>query len=392
MPRCVSHAAERRDVRSHAPRGNEMHFYYENHPMMISAPSAPLNIPTGVRCLYGEELANRLPHLEAWTLGEPISPLGRHPRWLKVLEQSLGHSVYMLEAFDGDRTTGVLPLAFVHSYLFGRYLVSLPYLNSNGVVAADEETRRRVIERAVQLADELQVRHLELRHEQAVEHPALNARMDSKVHMRLKLPDFPGPLWEQLPAKVRNQVRKGEKSDLKIEWGGVERLDEFYAVFSRNMRDLGTPVYGRSLFASILRHFPNEAELCVVRQGDAAVAAALLLHGRGVTEVPSASSLREYNSTCANMFMYWNLLERAVRRGQGVFDFGRSTVDGGTYKFKKQWGAVAEPAVWQYYVRDGDAGELRPDNPRYQRLIRLWQRLPVRLTRWIGPSIVRGIP
>ena len=100
-----------------------------------------------------------------------------------------------------------------------------------------------------------------------------------------------------------------------------------------------------------------------------------------MTEVPTASSLREFNPTCANMLMYWHLLDRAVDRGQAVFDFGRSTPDGPTFKFKKQWGAVPHPAAWQYHVREGDGGDMRPDNPRYQRAIRLWQRLPVRLTR-----------
>ena len=175
-------------------------------------------------------------------------------------------------------------------------------------------------------------------------------------------------------------------------WGGEELLAEFYEVFSRNMRDLGTPVYGRQLFRSALRHFPGRAELCVVRAGEAPAAAALLLHGRGVTEVPSASSLRRYNPTCANMLLYWHLLERAVGRGQGAFEFGRSTVESNTYRFKRQWGAEPYPAEWQYYLRTGKAGEMRPDNPRYQRFIRLWQRLPVPVTRWLGPRIVRGVP
>jgi FemAB-related protein (PEP-CTERM system-associated) len=158
------------------------------------------------------------------------------------------------------------------------------------------------------------------------------------------------------------------------------------------MRDLGTPVYGQALFRAVLRRFPGDAELCVVRSGALPVAGALLLHGRGVSEVPSASSLREHNHTCANMLLYWSLLERAVHRGQSVFDFGRSTVDGPTYRFKKQWGARPEPAVWQYYVRSGAPDAVRPDNPRYRGLIRVWQNLPVALTRWLGPAIVRGIP
>jgi FemAB-related protein (PEP-CTERM system-associated) len=319
-------------------------------------------------------------------------PLSRLPSWLGVLADGLRHTAYCIEAVEDGRTRGLLPLAYVRSLLFGRFLVSLPYLNSAGVLADDPAVAGRLIDRAVALADELKVRYLELRHEQPVEHPALTERMTGKVHMRLALPARADGLWDALPAKVRNQVRKGQKCGLEVAWGGGELLREFYAVFSRNMRDLGTPVYGRGLFTSVLQQFPQRAEFCVVRYGGRPVAAALLLHGLGVSEVPSASSLREHNLTCANMLMYWHLLERAVQRGQAVFDFGRSSVDGSTFRFKKQWGAEPSPASWQYYVRRGSIAAVRPDNPRYSRMIRLWQRLPVALTRLIGPPIVRGIP
>ena len=92
------------------------------------------------------------------------------------------------------------------------------------------------------------------------------------------------------------------------------------------------------------------------------------------------------------MLMYWNLLERAIQRGQESFDFGRSTPGTSVCKFKEQWGAKPEPAEWQYYTRAGNSNDMRPDNPRYERLIRVWKRLPVWLTRWVGPTIVRGIP
>jgi FemAB-related protein (PEP-CTERM system-associated) len=360
---------------------------------MVPAPSPNSACPLSVRVYAGRELASRLPYLRAFVKVNVPAPLSRDPAWLTVLERSFQHEVFALEALDGDRTCGFLPLAYVRSLLFGRYLVSLPYLNSNGVIAENADARKALVDRAVALADELKVRHLELRHEAAVEHSALTGKLTSKVHMRLPLPSFPGPLWEGLSGKVRNQVRKGEKCGLVVVRGGEELLPEFYDVFSCNMRDLGTPVYGRGLFTAILRQFPGDAELLVARADRQPVAAALLLHGPGVTEVPSASSLREFNHTCANMLLYWKLLERAAERGQQVFDFGRSTVDGNTYRFKKQWGAEPAPAVWQYYRREGgEAGDLRPENPRYQRLIRIWQRLPVRLTRWIGPAIVRGIP
>jgi FemAB-related protein (PEP-CTERM system-associated) len=340
----------------------------------------------------GRGLAGEYPRLAGYLRGKGILALSRHPAWLSVLHEGLGHAPYCLEAVEGAHTCGVLPLTFVHTWLFGRFLVSLPYLNTAGVVADDTESARLLVAEAVRLADKLQVKYLELRHEKGLQDAGLANSGSGKVHMRLGLPRTAGQLWNGFPAKVRNLVRKGQKHALTVAWGGEELLPAFYAVFSHNMRDLGTPVYGRRLFLSVLRQFPGQAELCVVRAGKRAAAAALLLHGQGVTEVPSASALREFNGTSANMLMYWHLMERAAERGQGLFDFGRSTPDSGTYLFKKQWGARPEPAEWQYYRRSGTGPEVRPDNPRYQRLIRLWKKLPVSLTRLLGPAIVRGIP
>jgi len=338
-------------------------------------------------------LPKRLPALEQFVFdgSNPVA-LSKHPAWLTILREGLNHEGFALEARANDLVCGFLPLTFVDTMLFGRFLVSLPYLNSNGVIAESPDVQTLLIDRAAELADELNVRHLELRHEKPLEHPSLSVTITSKVHMRRQLPADTATLWKEYDSKVRNQVRKGEKSDLTVIWGGEELLEPFYAVLSHNMRDLGTPVYGRALFRSILRTFPADAEICLVRLGSVPVATALLLHGPGITEVPTASSIREFNSTCANMLMYRHLLDRAVGRGQAIFDFGRSTMDGPTYTFKKQWGAVPHPAAWQYAVRHGRIGEVRPDDPRYSRMIRLWQKLPVRLTQYIGPPIVRGIP
>ena len=93
--------------------------------------------------------------------------------------------------------------------------------------------------------------------------------------MRLALPGSIDQLWSSFDSKVRNQVRKGEKQECEVAWGGLELLTEFYNVFATNMRDLGTPVFGRKLFKSILLQFPNMAELCVVRFEGRPVAAVL---------------------------------------------------------------------------------------------------------------------
>ena len=313
--------------------------------------------------------------------------------WGAVFGQGLQQKPWYLWATADEHVVGVLPLMFISGPIFGRFLVSQPYLNTGGLLANDARIATRLMNQAVQLADRLNVKQLQLRHEQECSHPALAETSTEKVHMRLELPATSEELWDQLKSKVRSQIRKPLNNDsLTVHFGGAELLDEFYSVFCRNMRDLGTPPFSKGLFAAMLDHFGDAAEICSVHLDGIPVSSGFLLHGPGVTLIPSASSLREYNRSSCNMLMYWHALCRAIDRGQHTFDFGRSSPDAGTWKFKKQWGAKECPAVWQYYLREGEVSDMRPGSGRFDMVIEVWKRLPVWLTRIIGPSIVRGIP
>ncbi|MCO8122481.1 FemAB family PEP-CTERM system-associated protein [Stieleria sp. TO1_6] len=317
---------------------------------------------------------------------------GHDPAWITALAEGLGHQVYVVTDSDGDQIVGVMPLLFVRGPIFGKFLVSLPYLNTGGVWARDQTVAGNLIDAACDLADQLGVKYLECRHEIPVEHPKFNFQRTDKVHMRLPLPDCDDALSKSFRSKLRSQVKKSASYDCQVEFGQSELLNDFYTVFAHNMRDLGTPVFSKKLFSSILNQFDGDAEICVVQHQKQPIAAGLIIHRSGVSEVPSASSLREFNRMGANMLMYRHLLSRAIERGSHTFDFGRSSESSGTYKFKAQWGAQPHPANWQYYVRDGDPNDMRPDAGGKQKLVELWQRLPVWFTKIIGPSIVRGIP
>jgi FemAB-related protein (PEP-CTERM system-associated) len=318
--------------------------------------------------------------------------VGKDPRWVQALCQGLNHTPFVVTATSGGELVGVLPLILVKSAIFGRFLVSLPYVNSAGIIARDDFVASGLIDNAIRLAMIHGANYLELRHEQELKHAGLGESSTAKVHMRLALPATSEELMSQFKSKLRSQIRNGEKKGLTPHWGGKELLEDFYSVFSRNMRDLGTPVYGRGLFQNILAEFGDDAEFCVMRLGARNVAAGLLIHSNGVSEVPSASSLREFNQTNANMVLYWQLLTRAIERGQRTFDFGRCDKDGNHFKFKAQWGAQPQPAIWQYHVLRGRPKDMRPKSAKYQLMIRAWQKLPVQLANAIGPAIVRGIP
>ncbi|MEM9416362.1 MAG: FemAB family XrtA/PEP-CTERM system-associated protein [Planctomycetota bacterium] len=323
---------------------------------------------------------------------------GEHdPCWLDVLRDGLRHKTTALIARQHGHVTGYLPLSLLRSPLFGRHLVSLPYVNRAGVVACDDATAEELIHAAKKLADRKNARYLELRHHgQPVAHASLDHTRDAKVRMVMPLPRDSQALWDGLKAKVRNQVRKGERHDLSIRFGGSELLAGFYSVFATTMRDLGTPVYPKRLFASILHHLGDRAELALVTREGSPIAGALLIHdntaGLRETQVPSACCLHTMHTTCANMWMYRQLIDRAIARGATAFDFGRSSVDSGTYRFKRQWGAQPHATPWQVYLREGALDALRPDDPTNRRKIEAWKKLPVWTTRLIGPAIVRGIP
>lgn len=338
------------------------------------------------------QITQQIPESRAIEQTAQVEHPNHDPRWLSVIEQAFGHRTWTLQSTEFASDDAQLRLALVSTPWFGRYLVSLPYLNSAGITTNDASVAESLIDQAVELADSLDVNYLELRNEHEYQHPQLQHKLSTKALLRLPLPNTSTELWDGFKSKLRSQIRNGERHSFTCHWGRQQLLNDFYNIFSRRMRELGTPVYSKTLFRSILDHFPESAEICCLRSQGKSIAVALLMHGAVVTEVPSACCLSELNSTNANMVFYWHLLQRAVERQNKVFDFGRSTINSSTYRFKQQWGAVAVPSVWQYYLRRGTCAALRPDNPKFSMAIKLWRRLPLMLTRLIGPAIVRGIP
>jgi len=312
--------------------------------------------------------------------------------WRRVIERVFGHRTFYLAARDEQgQIRGVLPLVCLSSRLFGRFLVSLPFVNYGGVLADDAASQRALLERAIDLAKELKVDHVELRHEQVtgLQWPD----KQHKVSMRIQLSEEFDALWKTFPAKLRSQIRRAEKEGMTFRLGRDDALEDFYAVFSRNMRDLGTPVYGKTFFAEILESFPESSRIGVVYLKDQPVAAGFLYGFRRVLEIPWASSDRRYNRLAPNMLLYSSVLKYGCEQGFRVFDFGRSTPGGGTYSFKEQWGAEPVQLHWHYWLANGGPlPDLSPSNTKFKWAISLWQRLPLFVSEHLGPSIVKFIP
>jgi FemAB-related protein (PEP-CTERM system-associated) len=311
--------------------------------------------------------------------------------WREIFGASCGRRTHYLLADRGGEVVGLLPLVSVRSVLFGSFLVSLPWTSYGGLCGTDPKARLALIGEAIRLAREEKARYIEL-HSEEPECPSLIAN-PLKVSMRLSLSSDPDTLWREFPSKLRSQIRRPEKGGLFARLGGVDQLDSFYAVFCRNMRDLGTPVFPRRFFNDILESFPDSSYICCVYSKDRPVAAGLLLGFKDRLEIPWASSLGEFNHLSPNMLLYWQALRLGCEQGYRWFDFGRSTPGGPHYQFKAQWGAEPTQLYWHHWQAASDPlPEMNPQNPRYRLAIHLWRRLPVSLTRLLGPMVARSLP
>lgn len=327
---------------------------------------------------------------DAYVANHPDASVYHLAVWRDMVARVFSRETYYLMARCDGSVSGVLPMVRLKSLIFGDFLVSLPYVTYGGILANDAASREALLNAAVELGQSCGVSHVELRHTEALD--GLPVRTD-KISMHLPLPDDPDTLFSAIGSKLRAQVRRPRKEGATTIVGGVELLDDFYRIFARKYRDLGVPVYPRAWFEEILQRHQGAARIVAVKLNEQTVAASLILGYRGMLEVPYAASLREADRYSVNMLLYWGMLEHAIAEGFDTFDFGRTTPDSGTHRFKKQWGAQPVQLYWHYWLADGgEVPKLNTSNRKYELVVNAWRRLPVPLANFLGPHIVKNLP
>lgn len=345
----------------------------------------------------------------------PEATLYHRYGWKEVVERTYGHKTYCLMAVKKQKKTtgaedcvvGILLLIHLKHIIFGNQLVSMPYFDMGGILADNTTAEIALLSKAVTLGKKLKAGNIELRHKQPLSCLSDDSRNKSvwnntdriqcskrsdKVRMLLDLFDTPEEMMKSFKSKLRSQIKKPIKAGLKATVGGPELLEDFYRVFLVNMRDLGSPVHSNRLMRNIFELFPNESRMVVVYKADEPVASSLIVGIGETLENPWASSLRQYSRLSPNMLLYWTMLEYACDHGYKYFDFGRSTPGEGTYKFKAQWGAVSHQLHWHYIYLNGRIHDKETtEQTKFDRAIQYWKKLPVPVTRIIGPMIRKYI-
>jgi serine/alanine adding enzyme len=329
----------------------------------------------------------------AFVSTRPEATLFHSYAWADSLAQGAGHRPYFLAAQDGrNNIVGVLPLCLVESRLFGRFLVSLPHY-LGGVCAVDDTTADALLAQAIELAKELKADTLEIRGNAPL--PAALARGfcadDHKASFLIDLSAGEAAIWKGLRKQNRNRVRKGEQSQPTLEMGHY-LLDEFWKIFSMNTRAIGSVTFAPRFFGALLDNFGENAQVLLARQAGRPVAAKLVLRYRDTLTMLWGGTVPQEKAEGLNYWLTWETLRYAIATGCTVLDMGRSTVDSGPYHFKSYWGGAELRHHWYSYSLSGRPAEMRAESPRFRLARRTWRKLPLGLTRKLGPWIARQIP
>ena len=318
--------------------------------------------------------------------------------WKEAVERAYSHKGYYLLAEDYGEIIGVFPLIKMQILFLSNQLVSLPFCDIGGCLANSPETETLLINEAIRVGAELKVNSIDIRTNTPQIRTANRQTTVSseKVRMLLDLPHESEILWKKFKSKLRSQISRSTKNGLLFSWGNQDCMNQFYNVFSANMRDLGSPVHAKCWIQAVLDHYGDTARMGLIHKEGTTIGCGIILMTSKRICIPWASTLREYNNLSPNMLLYWSFLEYAADSGHDRFDFGRSTPGEGTYKFKAQWGAEPQKLYWHtVYLgcpppKESESEACKAYGKR-ERLASLWARLPLWAANSLGPHLRRHI-
>jgi len=310
--------------------------------------------------------------------------------WQGLIREVFRHDTYFLYAeTPGGDLLGVLPLAHIASWLFGKSLTGLPFGAYGGVVARDASVADALEREASRLARELAVDYLELRNQQC--RHADWPTQALYVTFKLGIPAVLDDKMLCIPQKRRNMVRKAQKLGLRAVVD--DSVEHFYPVFSENARNHGTPVLPQRYFHALKKVFGERCEILSIHDSEGrCVSSILCFYFKHEVLAYYAGESRVARNTAANDLKYWSVMKRAAERGCTVFDLGRSKKGTGSFEFKRLWGFEPQQLHYQYDLITRDSiPQNNPMNKKYHLFIEGWKRLPLPVAELIGPMLVRNL-
>jgi len=185
-----------------------------------------------------------------------------------------------------------------------------------------------------------------------------------------------------IPASQMAKVRKAIQSGIYIKRGGVDLLQDFYAVYSRNMLRLGSPVLPQRFFENILKGYKyGDAFILCAYKDKKPVGAGFLMSYAGFFENTWFSTLKGFNHLFPSQLLHHEMIQFAIQQGGHTYSFGRSSSGSGVHEYKRRWNTEDSIVYWNYDQ------EGKMDLRKAGFLTQLWKLLPLPLANSLGPLL-----
>ncbi len=319
--------------------------------------------------------------------------------WRDLLARNFAYQPCYLYVEEEGEILGVLPLFLIRSLFFGTRLISIPLCVYGGVVSENKQARALLLQRARELAQRHEVSYLEIRGNPYAsagsvcqeDYSQFNNN-DGHVTFIREIGTNHDENLVRIPRKQRRMIRQAQKHGL-LALMDDNRLRDCYLIYAESLRNLGTPVYAFDYINDLKRTFGDRCRVLIVEFQGKTVAAVLSFFYKDQVLPYYGGSLPDYRHLAPNDFMYWELMCFAATNGYKIFDFGRSKKDTGSFDFKRHWGFEPQPLPYFYYsVSTKEISDATVLNSKLQWAIKLWRRMPLKLTMAIGPRIAPHLP
>lgn len=326
---------------------------------------------------------------DAFVRGHELGTPCHMRAWARLCSGVFGYKCHSLAAWRDGMVEGVLPLFLVSNPILGKILLSSPFAVYGGVLAGSADAAAALRERAAELGREMGVQYVELRNWDERQCGGW-ARISRYVTFLKQMEQGPEEILNALPRETRRMTRRAVEKGYEIRF--TRDHSDFEPLYAANLRKLGTPAFPSRYFDALMREFP-EADVMELRlDGKLAAAVLSLYHGNAVLPYYGASD-PVLNRANPNNMMYYGLMCEARARGLTRFDFGRSKKGSGAHLFKSHWGMEERELPYEILlVRRKSLPNFSPANPKFSLAIRMWQKMPLWLTRAAGPWLIRLFP
>jgi len=306
--------------------------------------------------------------------------------WRNVIKKSYGHRDLYLIAKEGKEIKGILPAFTIKHFFFGKRIISLPFCSYGGIIAKNKEAQNQLLHFLKDYLKKNKYDFFELRSVSL--YPDLPVDL-SEFTFILELNLKENMFFEKLNPKVRNKIRGSNKFGLRLEIGNYY-LKDFYRLYQKSMKRLGTPVHSFLFFENISKEFPDRTKIFMAKFKNKFIAGFFLFAFKNILINPWGASDNNYSRFYPNNYLYWEVIKYAAESGFKYFDFGRSRKNSGAFNFKKQWGTEIKQLFYQRYSPKGK--EIISDRGKYNKISKLWKMTPLAITNKIGPKLRKFIP